>query len=97
MKKRELRKILKKKGFTEVISKNHIYFYLKDPEDPEKHYSHIRTKLSHSGKEKDISDNLLAKIYKQLGFESKKEFTKYLDCKRTHRDHVEYLRNLGRI
>jgi len=74
MKKRELRKILKKKGFVEVVAKDHIYLYLRDPNDLERYYSHIRTKVSHSGREKDISDDLLAKMYKQLGFGSKKEF-----------------------
>lgn len=67
MKKREFRRILKKKGFIEVVAKDHIYLYLRDPNDPEKYYSHVRTKISHSGKEKDISDNLLAKMYRQLG------------------------------
>ena len=88
MKKREFRRILKKKGFIEVVAKDHIYLYLRDPNDPEKYYSHIRTKISHSGKEKDISDNLLAKMYRQLGFGSKKDFMEYLDCTRTHKDHA---------
>ncbi len=97
MKKREFRRILKKKGFIEVVARDHIYLYLRDPNDPEKYYSHIRTKVSHSGKEKDISNNLLAKIYRQLGFESKKEFMEYLDCTRTHEDHVNHLKSLGKI
>lgn len=98
MKKRELRRILKKKRFVEVLAgKDHIYLYLRDPNDPEKYCSHIRTKVSHSGKEKDISDNLMSKIYKQLRFRSKRELEEYLDCTITYEEYTRYLKSIDAI
>ena len=97
MKKREFRRLLTKKGFVEVIDRDHKYYFLRDPDESEKVITHIRTKLSHSGKEKDISDSLMSKIYKQLKFPSKRELEEYLDCTVTYKEYIQYLKSIGVI
>ena len=69
MKKREFQRLLTKKGFVEVLYRDYRYYFLRDPDEPEKVITHVRTKLSHhSRKEKDISDSLCQKSTSSLSF-----------------------------
>ncbi len=96
IKKRDIMNTLSGKGFVKVVSKHHIYFYLRDPDNPDKYITHVRTRLSH-GSSKDLSDNILSKMAKQLRFNSKKQFLDYVDCKYTYSDYVKKLKAEGII
>lgn len=96
MKKDKVKKILLGKGFVLVKdqkNRDHDFLYLRDPQNPNLYYPQVRTKLSRGSKYKTLSDDLLSKMARELYFDSKKEFMEYLECTKTHRQHVEKLRN----
>ncbi|MFP3909734.1 MAG: hypothetical protein ACOC5L_00140 [Halobacteriota archaeon] len=67
-------KELSKKGFKKVVSRDHIYLFLINPDNQEETVSYIRTKVSHGGKKyKTLSDDLVTKMRKDLMFENKKK------------------------
>lgn len=88
IKQREFRKAILKKGFVAVKSE-HCYFYLKNANNE---ITPIRTKIGQHGNEKDISDDLLSVMYKQLHFESKNEMMKFIDCTKTYEDYIASLK-----
>jgi len=95
IKQREFRKAALKKGFVAVSQSEHCYFYLKNP-DGEINTS-VRTKMGQHGKMKDISDDLLSVMYKQLHFETKNEMMKFIDCTKSYEEYVASLKALNII
>ena len=72
----EINKSLPKKGFRKETSGHHIYFY----HEYEGQETGAYTYISHSAKQKDISDDLLLSIRKQLRLESTKEAVDLIVC-----------------
>lgn len=89
VKQRDFRKAIVKKGFIPVSKDEHCYFYLKNPEGK---ITPVRTKMGQHGKMKDIPDNLLAVMYKQLHFETKKEMIKFIDCTKSYEEYIASLK-----
>lgn len=46
---------------------------------------------------KDISDDLLSVMYKQLHFESKNEMMRFIDCTKSYEEYLAYLKAHGVI
>ena len=77
-KKRDFQKAATKKGFIPIKKgKDHIFYYFSDKDG--KRDTRVHTKISHGGSG-DISEELLAKMYKQLHFHSKNELLLFVDC-----------------
>ncbi|MDO9035796.1 MAG: hypothetical protein Q7U51_11405 [Methanoregula sp.] len=91
IKQREFSKAALKKGFVAVKS-DHCYFYLKDANDE---ITNVRTKIGQHGSMKDISDDLLSVMYKQLHFESKNEMMRFIDCTKNYEEYLAYLKAHG--
>ncbi|MCX6698315.1 MAG: hypothetical protein NTV68_00070 [Methanomicrobiales archaeon] len=89
IKQREFSKAALKKGFVAVKQSEHCYFYLKNPDDK---ITHIRTKMGQHGNVKDISDDLLSVMYKQLHFESKNEMMRFIDCTKSYDEYIASLK-----
>lgn len=90
IKQREFAKAALKKGFVKVKGE-HCYFYLKDANDE---ITGVRTKIGQHGNLKDISDDLLAVMYKQLHFESKNEMIRFIDCTKSYEEYLAHLKAL---
>ena len=89
VKQREFRKAALKKGFVAVKQSEHCYFYLKNPEGK---ITVVRTKMSQHGKMKDISDDLLSVMYKQLHFDTKDDMMKFIECTKSYDEYVASLK-----
>jgi hypothetical protein len=94
VKQREFEKAVTGKGFVVVTNRDHRYFYLMDTDGKK---TQVRTKISVHGKVKDISDDLLSVMYKQLHFESKNDFIKFIECKKTYEDYISWLKSENEI
>lgn len=91
---REFDRVLKKKGFTVLSKSEHKFFYLRDMDGKQ---TLIRTRRSTHGNQKDISDDILSAIYKQLHFDSMADFKKFYDCTISHQEYVSSLKMKGII
>lgn len=89
IKQREFQKAVLKKGFVVVKQSEHCYFYLKNSDDQ---ITNVRTKMSQHGSLKDISEDLLSVMYKQLHFETKDEMMRFIDCKKTYKEYIASLK-----
>ena len=78
-----------RKGF-QTRDGDHVYYYLYV--DGKK--TAVRTKISHG--EKEIGDNLLSLMAKQVGL-TKKLFGDLIDCPLTHDQYVKQLRDAGHV
>ncbi|MCC6579612.1 MAG: type II toxin-antitoxin system HicA family toxin [Phycisphaeraceae bacterium] len=81
--------ILCRKGFQRHTG-DHVYYYLYV--DGKK--TAVRTKISHG--EKEIDDNLLSLMAKQIKL-TKKLFGDLIDCPLTHEQYVKQLRSDGHV
>jgi hypothetical protein len=88
IKQREFSKAALKKGFVRVKS-DHCYFYLMNSNNE---ITNVRTKIGQHGNLKDISDDLLAVMYKQLHFESKNEMMRFIDCTKSYEEYLTHLK-----
>jgi hypothetical protein len=81
-----------RKGFREFRSGDHIYYRFVQPDgeiNPE-----IVTKVSH-GSGKDISDDLLTKMSRQMKFDKKSDLMKFVECTLSDEDYYEILVSKG--
>jgi predicted RNA binding protein YcfA (HicA-like mRNA interferase family) len=92
LKKRDFSKAATSKGYIEVRAGNHVFYRFKDSEG--KICDQVHTKMSHSSA-KDISDDLLAKMYKQMKFDKKTDLEEYIRCTFTEEKYRNHLRNRG--
>ncbi len=77
LKKRDFSKSATSKGYIEITKGDHIFFRFTDSEG--KICDLIHTKISH-GSSQDISNDLLAKMYKQMKFDKKSDLEEYIKC-----------------
>jgi hypothetical protein len=89
IKQREFQKAVLKKGFVAVKQSEHCYFYLKNADDE---ITPVRTKMGKHGNLKDISDDLLSIMYKQLHFDTKNDMMKFIDCTKSYEEYVASLK-----
>jgi hypothetical protein len=94
VKQREFERAITRKGFVVVSDRDHRYFFLKNPNGE---MTPVRTKISVHGDQKDISDSLLSVMYKQLHFENKADFMKFIDCTKSYEDYVHWLKMKDKI
>ena len=94
VKAREFDKVLNTKGFTSLFQNEHKYFYLRDLDGKQ---TLVRTRRSTHGNQKDISDDILSAMYKQLHFASKADFMKFFECTISHQEYVSFLKMMGKI
>jgi uncharacterized protein YlbG (UPF0298 family) len=94
VKQREFEKAVTGKGFVVVSNRDHRYFYLKDADGQ---MTQVRTKISVHGMVKDIPDSMISVMYKQLHFESKNDFMKFVECKKTYEDYLAWLKTKNEI
>jgi hypothetical protein len=91
---REFEKAVTRKGFVVVSDRDHRYFFLKDTEGK---MTPVRTKISIHGNVKDISDDLISVMYKQLHFESKNDFMKFIECTKSYKEYIALLKSKNEI
>ena len=89
----DIEKNLPRKGFYQKRSGDHIYFYhtYKGRE------TGIKTKLSHSKKVKDIADDLLTKMRKQLWLDINKQFVELVECPMSKAEYNSFLNQKGKL
>jgi len=76
------------KGFREFRNGDHIYYRFVQPDgevDPL-----IKTKISH-GSGKEISDDLLSMMSRQMMFDKKADLMKFIECTLSDEDYYEIL------
>ncbi|MGK7920975.1 MAG: hypothetical protein AB4080_13305 [Trichodesmium sp.] len=89
-KKSQVEKSLLAKGFRLNQTHHHYFIYY----DQEGKKTTIKTKTSHTGKIKDIPDNLLAKMAKQCHL-TKSEFLALIDCPLSREEYENQLYEQG--
>ncbi|MCX6701497.1 MAG: hypothetical protein NTV68_16510 [Methanomicrobiales archaeon] len=94
VKAREFDRVLTTKGFTSLSQNGHKYFYLWDLDGKQ---TLVRTRRSSHGNLKDISDDIISAMYKQLHFASKADFMKFFECTVSHQEYVSCLKMKGII
>jgi len=94
VKAREFDRVLTTKGFTSLSQNGHKYFYLWDLEGKQ---TLVRTRRSTHGNQKDISEDIISAMYKQLQFASKADFMKFFECTISHQEYVSFLKANGKI
>ena len=91
---REFDRVLTTKGFTSLSQNEHKYFYLRDLDGKQ---TLVRTRRSTHGNQKDISEDIISAMYKQLHFASKADFMKFFECTISHQEYVSSLKSKGII
>lgn len=88
---RDVKKMLLKKGFTEVtVPKDHHYFVVYHNGKK----TRVNTKISHGCKE--IPDGLLSQMSKQMQLE-KEDFDRYMICHMSKEEYINHLKKRGII
>ncbi|WP_255331380.1 hypothetical protein [Methanocalculus taiwanensis] len=90
LKKRDFSKAAVSKGFIEIKSGNHIFYRFTDSEG--RICDRVHTKISH-GSASDLSNDLLAKMYKQMKFNSKSDLESFIQCPFTEEMYRKLLRS----
>ena len=90
-KKRDVSRVLQKKGFKIDISKDHDFYYLYNSDGKK---STIYTKISH-GSDNEIHEGLLGEMRRQIGL-SKKDFNRYMDCTMSKEEYLSFLSSQGK-
>ena len=83
----EIRKNLPQKGFKKNKSGHHIYFH----HEYNGIETGIKTYISHSAKQRDIADDLLSSMRKQLRLDSMKEIVALIKCPMDKKKYEEIL------
>lgn len=83
--KKDVKKVLLKKGFTLLPGRDHEYFYVY--RNGKK--TAVNTKISR-GSKKDIPEGLLKTMMNQIRLE-KNDFERYFNCTMSHEEYIEYL------
>ena len=94
VKKDAFRRAALRKGFCEARSGDHIYYRFIQPDGD--FSTKINTKISH-GSGKDISDDLLSTISRQMKFDKKLDLIKFVECEISGEDYREILASKGII
>lgn len=89
--KRVAMKSLKKKGFEEDVSKEHIWYYHKFQGKE----TGIKTCVSHTKKIKDISGDLLTAMKNQLKLDTSEQVVDFLKCPMSRKDYLRVLEDKG--
>ncbi len=92
-KKPDFEKSATKKGFIENTKGDHIFYTFTDSEG--KLYGKIKTRVSHGAKGGDIPDSILPAMKKQLQFDRKEDFDKFIECTFSEEEYRNLLRNKG--
>lgn len=79
------------KGFLRVEGDHHFFIY--HTADGKK--TRARTKTSHTPKMKDIPDNLLGPMARQVCLDTKAEFLRLVDCPMSRLEYEGVLRSKG--
>ena len=88
----KIRNALVGKGFKEKSGRTHDNYYLYIAGKKSKIFTH----LSHGSGYKDYTDELVNKVYHQIGL-VKREFLEFIDCPLTHQKHIALLRQRNLI
>ena len=94
VKQREFEKAVTRKGFVVVPNRDHRYFFLKDTDGK---MTPVRTKISMHGNVKEISEDMISVMYKQLHFENKNDFMKFIECTKSYPEYIALLRAKNEI
>jgi len=92
LKKQDFKRAATNKGYIEIRRGDHIIYRFTDREG--RIYDQIHTKVSHGGGG-DISEDLLSKMYKQMKFSTKVDFSEYIACHISEDEYREMLRTKG--
>lgn len=87
---RKVKSSMKKKGFEEENGGNHLKYYFQDENG---NRTSIFTVMSHSWLE--LKDPYIGKISKELNFEDKNQFEKYIECTFSKIDYINVLKKKG--
>jgi len=94
---RDLKQVLRKKGFIEVKkgnsskNKHHIYYYLFVNGKKQRIYTYI----SHGSKE--YNNYLMGEMKKQLKFNNSEEADDFFDCPMTEEDYIKMLKEKNEL
>jgi hypothetical protein len=83
---------LSKKGFEKDNTSHRVYRFVLNGK-----ITSIRTMVSHSPQVKDIDDNTLNKIKRQLHLENKQQLIDFITCPFSKEDYINLLLNKGLI
>jgi hypothetical protein len=92
LEKRVIESGLARKGFKKDNADHRYYRFFYQGKE-----TSIRTKVSHSPKVKDIDDNLLSLIKRQLHLDSNKQLIELCKCPLTERDYIDILLGKNRL
>jgi len=83
---------LKSKGFSLEEGDHHYFIYVSE----DGLVTNVKTKTSHGAKMKDIPDNLLSAMARQLAL-SRPDFLSFVDCDLDRRSYERQLRAAGKL
>ena len=89
----EIEKNLPKKGFRKEVGRHHIYFYHEHDGKETGAYTY----LSHSSKFKDISNDILSCIKRQLMLNSTRDAVDLIKCPMDGKKYVKMLQDSNMI
>jgi len=84
---------LTKKGFVSEECAKHIAYYLTIKG---KQYT-VRTFLSRGSTYKDYGDTLLSLVKKQMRFETKEQFLRFVECNMDGKEYLKFLVSKGAV
>lgn len=82
-----IRKIKEKFKVKEDQKRHHIYYWILYKDKPI-----LRTRCSHGSGGKEIDDNILVEIKRQLAFNTKKQLMEFEDCKMKSEEYFNLLK-----
>lgn len=89
----DVRKALKKKGFSEEKDRDHVYLRL--------YYqgkkTSLYTKCSHGKDGDDVGDKIVSAMKLQLGLENRRQVADLVNCPMTETSYLEIQKESGRI
>ena len=77
---------LLKKGFIEKEGHHRYFFHIHDGKE-----TGIKTKVSHTRKMKDISNDLISQIKKQLKLNNNSQVKDLANCPMSEKDYIDFL------
>ena len=83
---------LLKKGFKKKEGHHHYLFHIHDGKE-----TGIKTKVSHTPKMKNISNDLISQIRKQLKLNTNSQVKDLADCRMSEKDYIDVLQRNGKL
>ena len=83
---------LLKKGFIRKESHHHYFFHIHNGLE-----TGIKTKVSHTPKMKDISNDLISQIRKQLKLDTNSQVKDLANCPMSEKDYIDILQRNGKL